>query len=113
VDAGTLFILHGVLGIWLPLSTAMSFLASFAINFGLNRVWSFGAPAGMITQAGRYFALVLANLSATVLLVSGLVHAGMPYLVAKVLTAAALAAVNYAVSKRWIFVQAPVREPVG
>ncbi|MEU8421935.1 GtrA family protein [Micromonospora sp. NPDC048835] len=103
VDTGSLFVYHGVLGIVLPLATAMSFLTSFWVNFVLNRVWSFGSSAQMMPQVGRYFALVIANLIANVVLVSALTWAGTPYLLAKLLVTASLSVVNYVVSKRWIF----------
>ncbi|WP_330441155.1 GtrA family protein [Micromonospora sp. NBC_00821] len=103
VDTGSLFVYHGVLRIVLPVAAGMSFLTSFWVNFGLNRAWSFGSSAQMVPQVGRYFALVLANLTANVVLVSALTWAGTPYLLAKLLVTASLSAANYVVSKRWIF----------
>lgn len=103
-DTGALFVFHGVLGIWLPVATVLAFAVAFVVNFGLNRAWAFGATGGMGGQVWRYLALVMVNLAATVLLVQGLTSAGLPYLVAKVITAAGLAVVNYLVSKKWIFI---------
>lgn len=102
-DTGALFVLHGVLGIWLPVATALAYAVAFVVNFGLNRTWAFGADGAIGRQLWRYLALVAANLVITVLLVQGLVWAGLGYLVAKVLTALGLAVVNYLVSRRWIF----------
>ncbi|MFC4109049.1 GtrA family protein [Micromonospora zhanjiangensis] len=103
-DTGALFVFHGVLGLWLPVATVLAFATAFVVNFGLNRVWAFGATGAVGGQVWRYLALVLVNLVATVLLVQGLTWAGLPYLVAKVVTAGALAAMNYVVSKKWIFI---------
>src|SRR5262245_25158525 len=37
LDAGTLFLLHGVWGMWLGPATALAFLTAFFLNFLLNR----------------------------------------------------------------------------
>lgn len=104
VDAGLLYVLHGLLGLWLEPATALAFLAGFAVNFGLNRQWSFAATGRLRPQLVRYVALVAANLLVTVLLVKALTALGVLYLVAKVLTTAILATVNYVVSRKWIFI---------
>jgi putative flippase GtrA len=103
-DAGSLFLLHGVLGIWLPLATALAYAVAFMVNFGLNRAWAFAASGGMGRQLWRYLALVAVNLFFTVLLVQSLVWLGVEYLVAKMMIAIGLAVINYIVSKKWIFV---------
>ena len=110
VDAGLLYILHGRLGMWLAPATAIAFLAGFLVNFALNRQWSFGATGALRHQLIRYLALVACNLlvtvtvTVTVALVQGLTLLGVPYLVAKVVTTAALSAINYVISKKWIFI---------
>jgi putative flippase GtrA len=107
-DAGSLVVFYDLLGIWLPLATVLAYGVAFVVNFGLNRLWAFqahGAPGGAVgRQLRRYTYLVLANLVLTVILVPGLTWSGLPYLVAKVGTAVALAVANYVVSRRWIFV---------
>jgi putative flippase GtrA len=110
-DAGLLYLFHGVLGLWLPLATAMAFLGAFVVNFSLNRTWAFRSDGAVGRQFWRYLALVLANLIATVALVSGFTALGLPYLVAKAATTATLVAINYAVSRRWIFLKDPT--PAG
>jgi putative flippase GtrA len=102
-DVGLLFALHGIIGIWLPLATALAFLGAFVVNFGLNRTWAFRSNGAVGRQLGRYLALVAANLVATVLLVSGLTAAGLPYLIAKAMATGTLLAINYAISRKWIF----------
>ena len=102
-DAGLLYVLHGLLHVWLPLATALAFAGAFVVNFGLNRVWAFQAGGAVGRQLFRYVCLVVANLFATVALVSGLAALGLPYLVAKACATALLAVVNYVVSRKWIF----------
>jgi putative flippase GtrA len=104
-DAGALYLLHGVLGVWLPAATASAFASAFVVNFGLNRLWAFRAGGPVHRQLRRYLSLVLANLLLTVVLVPGLTWLGLPYLVAKTCTTVALAVANYLVSRRWIFVR--------
>ncbi|HLL68692.1 MAG TPA: GtrA family protein [Micromonosporaceae bacterium] len=103
-DAGALFVLHGLLHVWLPAATTLAFAAAFVVNFGLNRLWSFRTSGQVGRQVWRYVWLVLANLAVTVVLVQGLVWAGIPYLGAKVATTGLLSVINYLVSRRWIFV---------
>jgi putative flippase GtrA len=102
-DAGSLFLFHGVLHIWLALATAMAYGVAFVVNFGLNRAWVFKTNGSMAAQLRRYVALVMANLAVTVLAVQGLVLATMPYMEAKLAVAVVLAIVNFFVSRRWIF----------
>jgi putative flippase GtrA len=102
-DAGALFVLHGLLHVWLPLATGLAFASAFVVNFGLNRVWAFRASGAVGRQLRRYLSLVAANLVATVVLVPALTSLGLPYLVAKACTTVLLAIVNYFVSRKWIF----------
>jgi putative flippase GtrA len=102
-DTGALFVLHGVLGIWLPVATALAYAVAFVVNFGLNRTWAFGAGGAIGPQLWRYLALVAVNLVLTVVVVQGLVWVGVTYLAAKVVTATGLAVINYLVSRKLIF----------
>ena len=104
VDTGSLVLFHGWLGIWLPLATTMAFAVAFVVNFGLNRFWAFEAGGAVGRQLTRYLALVLVNLALTVALVQALTWAGLPYVVAKLLTSVVLAVCNYFVSRKWIFI---------
>jgi putative flippase GtrA len=103
VDAGLLYVLHGLLGLWLEPATALSFLAGLVVNFALNRQWSFASTGRMRSQAIRYAVLVVMNLLVTVVLVRALTTLGLMYLIAKVLTTAVLSVVNYFASRKWIF----------
>lgn len=107
VDAGLLWVLHGVLGMWLSPATALAFLAGFVVNFVLNRQWAFAAATSnsrLRHQFAKYLALVAANLLVTVLLVKALTTLGVMYLIAKVFTTAVLSTANYFISRKWIFI---------
>jgi putative flippase GtrA len=103
VDFGVLFVAHGMLGVALPVAAAAAFLTSFAVNFGLNRVWSFGSRAPVGRQLARYVTLVAVNTVLTVLLVSGLAAVGVQYLVAKAIVTACLVVLNYVAYRVWVF----------
>jgi putative flippase GtrA len=103
VDAGSLFVLHGVLRVWLPLATALAYGIAFLVNFGLNRMWVFQAAGSTGRHLQRYTTLVVINLGITVLAVQALTLLGTQYLVAKLATAIVLASANYVVSRRWVF----------
>ena len=102
-DAGSLFVLHGVLRIWLPLATALAYGIAFFVNFGLNRAWVFQAEGSAGRHLQRYLALVVVNLAITVVTVPALTALGMQYLYAKLATAVVLACANYVASQRWVF----------
>jgi putative flippase GtrA len=102
-DFGSLYLLHGVLGILLAPATVMAFAIAFVVNFGLNRIWAFRASGAVGQQLRRYLYLVAVNLVLTVLIVQGLTLLGLPYLVAKACSTAVLTVGNYFVSRKWIF----------
>ncbi|SNY06239.1 GtrA family protein [Paractinoplanes atraurantiacus] len=104
VDAGLLWVLHGLVGMWLEPATAIAFLAGFLVNFLLNRQWAFASTGRLQHQLAKYLALVAVNLLITVLLVKALTALGVMYLIAKVLTTAALSTINYFISRKWIFI---------
>jgi putative flippase GtrA len=103
IDAGMLYVLHGLAGIWLPVATAMSYLISLAFNFAVNRAWTFEATGAAGRHLIRYLTLVAVNLGLTVLLVQLLTVMGLPYLASKLCTAAVLAVANYFVSRAWVY----------
>jgi putative flippase GtrA len=103
VDAGTLFLTHGLLHMWLPLATTLAYAVAFTVNFGLNRLWTFGSTAALKGQATRYAALIGLNYLITLLIVNGLAAAGLSYLIAKVLSTAVIAGINYFVYRNWVF----------
>ena len=102
-NTAALYVLHGVLGIWLPVAAALSFAVSFVVNFGLNRMWTFDSDGAMFGHLWRYLSLVLLNLGLNALLVPSLTWLGLPYLISQVVTTTSLSMMNYLVSRRWIF----------
>jgi putative flippase GtrA len=115
IDIGLLWLLHGVLHVWLPAATALAYLVSFAISFVLSRNWVFPDAGAMRRQVYRYCWLVAGVLLMTVLGVQALAWLGVPYLIAKVLVSGVVAVVNYAASRWWVFRLDPVAatpEPV-
>lgn len=113
VDVGGLYVFHGLLGVWLPLATALSFGLSFVVNFGLNRVWAFGSTSAVGGELGRYVLLLTANLGLNVVSVTGLVALGVPYLLAKLVTTGGLSAANYVASAIWVFRGVPAKGGAG
>lgn len=103
VDAGTLFVTHGLLKVWLPLATTLAYGLAFVVNFGLNRRWAFGSTGALTGQAARYIALVGVNFVITLVMVNGIAALGVSYLIAKVLATTVIAGVNYLAYRNWIF----------
>ena len=103
LDAGTLYVTHGVLKMWLPLATTLAYAVAFTVNFSLNRLWAFGSTAGVTGQATRYIVLTGVNYLITLLIVNGLAALGMSYLLAKVIATAVIAGINYIAYRNWVF----------
>jgi putative flippase GtrA len=103
LDAGTLFLTHGLLHIWLPLATTLAYAVAFTVNFSLNRLWTFGSTAALTGQATRYLVLIGVNYLITLLMVNGLAAIGISYLLAKVMSTAVIAVINYIAYRNWVF----------
>lgn len=104
VDVGGLWLLHGVLGMWLPLAAGTSFLASFVVNFGLNQRWTFQAQTTQTRdQLVRFTILVVANTLVTAVAVTAITGMGLPYLAAKLIVMTVLFLVNFALLRLWVF----------
>ena len=102
-NTGALYLLHGVLRMWLPAAAVLSFVIAFGVNFGLNRMWTFDSDGALFGHLWRYLALVLVNLCLNAVLVPGLTALGLPYLLSQVIVTTVLSALNYVVSRLWIF----------
>jgi putative flippase GtrA len=109
VDTGTLWLLHGVLGVWLPAATFAGVILAFVVNFLLSRGWVFAARGSAYRQLGRYLLLAAANWTITVGAVAGLVGLGIHYLVARVAILAVMTAVNFVAYRAWVFASPPMR----
>jgi putative flippase GtrA len=102
-DFGLLVLLHGWLGVWLPLATLVAVVTAFLLNFALNRVWSFGSTAPIVRQFSRYLILGCGNWTFTVIGVAALSWLGLEYLVAKTVTLVLATTVNYLAYRVWVF----------
>lgn len=105
-ELGSLYLLHGVLGLPLMLSASGAFLVAFTVNFVLNKLLTFplaGDPTPV--QLVRYVILVVFNALASGAAVVVLDSWGMNYLVAKVIVTGFVVLWNFAVLKWWVFAE--------
>lgn len=93
-------------------ATIFARFCSGALNFTLNRSWSFaetGSRRGNVkSQAPRYAALFFAQMFASMTLVTALSFLPIPLVGVKVLVDGTLFLVSYFVQRNWVF-KAPVR----
>ena len=108
VDVGSLRLLHGSLGVPLIPATIGAFALAFVVNFSLSRQWTFaaGRDGRAHHQAARFIVLVLINLLTTLMIVTGLVHVGLNYLLAKLIATAFNSVGNFFAYRRWVFAPA-------
>lgn len=104
LDFGLLVLFHGRLGAPLIPSTLVAYGLGGAVHYALTRFWVFPETnrGGEVGRVGRYLALGLVNAVATVVIVSGLVAAGLDYRVAKCLAVAGLFFTNYLLTPRLV-----------
>lgn len=85
-------------------ATALARISSGALNFALNRVFSFRAQAGNGTvQAGRYSLLFVAQMLLSMLFVTLLAVLPVPLVAVKVLVDGTLFFASYFVQRNWVF----------
>jgi putative flippase GtrA len=102
VDLALLYVLHGVLGLMLPLSITCAYAAAFALSFVLNRAFNFRSHAPAGKQFAVYVVVVVINYLVWILGVgSGLAALGLDYRIAR-LVAGACEAVYMYVAMRWV-----------
>lgn len=104
-DVGLLVLLVEIAQLPLPVATALAFLMSVGLNFGLNRLLAGGSDL-LGRQAARYILLLTANLAITVVVVVTAEAAGVPYVLAKSVVVLASTGWNYVLYRRWVFAQA-------
>jgi putative flippase GtrA len=105
-DVGLLALLHSGFGFSLLGSTVVAYLAGVAVNYTLNRNWTFQTTAGHREVLVRYAALVVFNGVTTVLIVHGLHQLGVFYLLAKLVAVAINASINFLAGRYWVFAPA-------
>jgi putative flippase GtrA len=107
VDFGILAMLHTLFGVPVWLATAISFLASFAFNYSLQRAFSFSSQASHGRTLAKYVALVAFNTAATVLIVAALDASALGWGGGKVAATVVTTVWNYFAYRYWVFVDAP------
>jgi putative flippase GtrA len=111
-DVGILALLHSGLGVSLLPSTLISYTAGLVVSYSLNRRWTFKATGSHRRTLIRFGVLVGFNVGSTLLIVLGLTHIGVYYLLAKLVAVAINAAVNFFASKHWVYASPPDRPSV-
>ena len=104
VDFGLLVINRETFGAPVWLAVSIGFWGSLAVNFFLNRTFTFGGAAPAGRAMFRYACLLGFNYVATVAMVAGAESVGLNYAVAKVAATAAMTLWNYLVYRVWVFV---------
>lgn len=92
---------------WYIGSSIFAFAAAYAINFSLQKWWTFrdAAAARIMYQIPMHLSLAVANLGVNTILLYSLVQFGhVWYLAAQVITAGFIAAESFVISSRFIFV---------
>jgi putative flippase GtrA len=104
IDLGLLILLHGKLGVWLPLATAAAYCVSIVYNFCLNRWWTFSTSENksLGEHIIPYVILLGCNLLFTVLFVSAMSHL-INYALAKTLSVAIQTSWTYFCYKHFVF----------
>jgi len=105
IDITALKVGHDLLDLTLPLATAAAFGLAFLVNFALSRQWVFASSddSRIHRQIVRFVLLAAANFVSTLLIVLGLAHLGVYYLIAKTIAVAVNACANFILYRRWVF----------
>lgn len=103
VDFGLLVVSREVFGTPVWVAASIGFWGSLAVNFGLNRVFTFGSVAPAGRALFRYSCLLGFNYVATVVIVAGAEQVGLSYALAKVAATAAMTVWNYVLYRVWVF----------
>ncbi|HEX3705298.1 MAG TPA: GtrA family protein [Mycobacteriales bacterium] len=102
-DFAFLFGLHSGANVSLPVATVVGSGAALVVNYSLNRNWSFQATASHGYTLVRYLFLAALNFGSTLLIVLGLTHLGLYYLISKLVAVAVNAGINFMTARFWVF----------
>ena len=103
-DLSVLWMLRAWTELPLWVAVTVAFVLTYALNFVLNRYFAFAAGHGDVSgQLRRFLPQVLADYLLVVFAVSLLVAVGLPDLVARTLSAATNAVLNYCAYRWWTF----------
>lgn len=115
VDTIALVVLVGLTGMLIP-SVIAARVISASVNFAMNRTLVFRARSdrrGLWRQGLRYVLLAAVLLASNVVWMSFLTDAGLPLLVAKVITEAILFVTAYQTQRSFVFGPGRVRRDAG
>jgi putative flippase GtrA len=102
VDLVLLTLLHGGLGVPLPVAVTAAYACAFALSYYLNRTMNFRSHAPVGPQVAVYIVVVVINYLAFILGVSsGLAALGVEYHIARIVAGACEAVFMYS-AMRWI-----------
>ena len=115
VDLGLFALITALLNLQtaalVTVATVVARMVSGALNFTLNRTWSFrdaGSPEGDArNQAVRYALLFFAQMTASGLLVTALSTLPLPLVAVKMLVDGCLFIASYFIQRNWVFIRAP------
>ncbi|HVW81447.1 MAG TPA: GtrA family protein [Mycobacteriales bacterium] len=102
-DFAFLYGLHSGAKVSLTLATIAGSVAAVIVNYTLNRNWTFQATASHGSVVGPYLLMVAINVGSTLLIVRGLTHLGLYYLVSKLVAVAVNAVLNFVSARYWVF----------
>lgn len=103
VDVSLLWLLISTVTTNRPLAVSLAFAATYALNFTLNRFFSFAAHGPVAGQVARFVPQLAADYLLTVGAVEVLTDAGLGILTARILAGGTNAALNYTAYRFWTF----------
>lgn len=103
IDAGILALLHEVLGVPVPIATAVAFLVSFVFNYTAQRRFAFGSDVHYGRGAVKYAVLVAVNTLVTVGIVTLAEPTAIGWFGGKIVATIITTIGNYLAYRFWIF----------
>lgn len=85
------------------LASATGYAGSAALNYLLNRTFTFRSTATHASSAPRYIAMVVSALALNTALFNLLHGLGVNYIVCQVITTLVVVIYNYLVASKWVF----------
>jgi putative flippase GtrA len=102
VDLALLTLLHGRLGVALPVAVTVAYACAFTLSYFLNRILNFRSHGDVGPQFAVYVVVVVVNYLAFILGVSSALSAlGVEYHVARIVAGACEAVYMYS-AMRWV-----------
>ena len=105
IDYGLFCALMALTGLTV-LSNVLARTASASINFSLNRSFVFGSRTHILKSAVRYFLLAVIVLAFNTCILKLLIAAGLPYMLAKIITETAMFIFSWTVQRLFVFKEA-------